>query len=349
MKVAIVILNWNGASLLKKYLPTLLKYTLADKDMSDASTLAAASSIDSSVYVVDNGSTDDSCALLESQFPQVQLIKLAENYGFAEGYNRGLAQLQDELETDYLLLLNSDVAVTPHFLEPLIEHLEANPDCAAVQPKICSDRDHSRFEHAGACGGFIDYLGYPYCRGRVFTAVEADHGQYDTPIQCDWASGACMLIRTTRFHEQGGFDTNFFAHMEEIDLCWRLTSAGYTIACIPQSVVYHWGGGSLPYGSSRKVYLNFRNNQLMLYKNLSQASYKRVMRWRWVLDYIAACFFLLKFQWKSFHAVFQARKDARYMRIHYTPKRKPSTLEQDKSTHKPFCVLFKKPRFQSKP
>jgi len=343
MKVAIVILNWNGSSLLKKYLPTLIEQTLDTDLMTSIGSVIDEGTMGRAIYVVDNGSTDDSCEMLQTTFPQVHLIKLDENYGFAEGYNRGLFQLQIEKKSDYFLLLNSDVAVTPHFLEPLVEYLDVHADCAAVQPKILSDRDRTLFEHAGASGGFVDYLGYPYCRGRVFTSVEADHGQYDVPIQCNWASGACMLIRSNCFNEQGGFDINFFAHMEEIDLCWRLANAGYTFACIPQSVIYHWGGGSLPYGSSRKVYLNFRNNQLMLYKNLSQASYKRVMRWRWFLDYVAAFFFLSKFQWRSFSAVYQARKDARLMRIHYN--RKDSRIEQDESIHKPFCVLFKKPKF----
>lgn len=345
MKVAIVILNWNGSSLLKKYLPALIEHTLGTDLNIDADKNSKEETVSREIYVVDNGSTDDSCAMLEDTYPQIHLIKLAENYGFAEGYNRGLLQLQQEEQPDYLLLINSDVAVTPHFLDPLVSYLDNHPYCAAVQPKILSDRDHTLFEHAGACGGFIDFLGYPYCRGRVFTSVEADHGQYNTPISCDWASGACLLIRTTAFHKQGGFDVNFFAHMEEIDLCWRLTSAGHTIACIPQSVVYHWGGGSLPYGSARKVYLNFRNNQLMLYKNLSQASYKKVMCWRWVLDYVAATVFFLKLQWGSCRAVYQARKDARSMRIYYHPIRKPSSLEQDRSVHKPFCVLFKNPTF----
>lgn len=346
MKVAIVILNWNGASLLKKYLPILIEHTFKPELDSVLVTNPKEKLVNRAIYVVDNGSTDDSCEMLRTLYPQIHLIQLAENYGFAEGYNRGLLQLQKEEQPEYILLLNSDVAVTPNYLDPLVAYLDAHSHCAAVQPKICSDRDRTFFEHAGASGGFVDYLGYPYCRGRIFTSVEVDCGQYDSPISCDWVSGACMLIRSNCFYEQGGFDINFFAHMEEIDLCWRLASVGYTFACVPQSVVYHWGGGSLPYGSARKVYLNFRNNQLMLYKNLSQTSYKSVMRWRWFLDYVAAFFFLFKFQWKSFIAVYQARKDARFMRIYYEAAHNDLSLKKKKVLHKPFCVLFKKPKFK---
>lgn len=235
---------------------------------------------------------------------------LEKNYGFAEGYNRALSKL----DNPYLMLLNSDVEVTEHWLEPLIEYMEQHPEVAACQPKVRAFYDKEKFEHAGGCGGYIDKYGYPFCRGRIMRITEKDHGQYDDISSIFWATGACLLIRTQEYTNAGGLDGRFFAHMEEIDLCWRLRSRGKTIVCIPASTVYHVGGGTLQKGSPFKTYLNFRNNLLMLYKNLPEAELKSVMRIRWWLDTLAEIRFLLFGDWKNFTAVVKARCDYRKMK-----------------------------------
>ena len=259
------------------------------------------------VVVADNGSTDESLEVLHKEFPTVRTIVLDKNYGFAEGYNRAIEATQSE----YVVLLNSDVETPEGWLTPLLDYLDAHPEVAAVQPKIRSWRDKRFFEHAGAAGGYLNPLGYPYCRGRRFGRVEEDHGQYDTVTEIEWTSGACMCVRTRVYKESGGLDASFFAHMEEIDLCWRMRNKGWKLACVPASTVYHLGGGSLSYGNPRKTYLNFRNNLLMIYKN---------SRWRWwvlsvrfFLDYAAATMFLITGKAEAAKAVCQARRDYRKM------------------------------------
>lgn len=288
-KVAIVILNWNGASMLRQYLPNVLKH----------------SSSESAVYVADNASTDDSLELLHQSFPDCRLILLEKNWGFADGYNKALQQV----DAEYYLLLNSDIEVTQGWLTPLIELMDANPDVAACQPKLLSLTDRNKFEYAGACGGFLDRYGYPFCRGRVFDTLECDKGQYDNQTDILWATGAALMIRSSDYWNAGGLDGRFFAHNEEIDLCWRLRIKGRRILCVPQSVVYHLGGGTLPKTNPMKTYLNFRNNLTMLYKCLPNNELQYVMRARWWLDYLAAAeMLLLKHNWQDFRAVFRARK-----------------------------------------
>ena len=272
-KISIVILNWNGKEMLSKYLPSVLQYS---RDVA-------------TVYVADNASTDDSLTLLREHFPEVKLIVLEKNWGFAEGYNQALRQI----ESEYYLLLNSDIEVTHHWLTPLVEYLDAHSDVAACQPKLLSVVDKDCFEYAGACGGYLDRLGYPFCRGRVFDIVECDNGQYDYPSEIHWATGAALMVRSKDFWDVQGFDGRFFAHNEEIDLCWRLRIRGRKIMCIPESYVYHVGGGTLPKSNPMKTFLNFRNNLTMLYKCLPEDELKPVMRWRWWLDYLAAWEMLL--------------------------------------------------------
>ncbi|MDE5560618.1 MAG: glycosyltransferase family 2 protein [Bacteroidaceae bacterium] len=292
-KLSIVILNWNGAGMMRRFLPSVLRH-----------------SGDAEIVVADNGSTDDSLELLERDFPSVRRIVLGQNYGFAEGYNRGLAQLGSE----YYLLLNSDVEVREGWLEPMLRYMDEHPEVAACQPKLLCQWSPEYFEYAGACGGYIDSLGYPYCRGRVMGTLETDRGQYDTVAPVLWATGACLLIRSDDYWVVGGLDERFFAHQEEIDLCWRLRSRGRSVVCVPDSVAYHLGGGTLPQGNPRKTFLNFRNNLLLLYKNLPEDRLRPVMRIRFWLDAIASLQFLLTMQWGSFLAVWRARRAYRRMR-----------------------------------
>ena len=263
------------------------------------------------IVVADNGSTDDSLKVLREEFPGVKTIVLDQNYGFAEGYNRAINQIDSE----YVVLLNSDVEVTDGWLDTLLDYMDTHPRVAAVQPKIRSWLHKDHFEHAGAAGGYLNILGYPYCRGRNFRGVEQDNGQYDSIVEVDWTSGACMCVRTKIYKEVGGLDAAFFAHMEEIDLCWRMRRAGWKLMCVPQSVVYHLGGGALSYDNPRKTYLNFRNNLLMIYKN-KQHPYG-VLFVRFFLDYAAALYFLLQGKAGSAEAVFTARRDYRQMRLAY--------------------------------
>jgi len=294
MKCSVIILNWNGAEMLRRYLPSVIAHTKG-----------------ADIIVADNGSTDDSLAVLEKEFPTVMTIVLDKNYGFAEGYNRAIEQVDSE----YVVLLNSDVEVTEEWLTPLLAYMDEHKDVAAVQPKIRSWLRRAYFEHAGAAGGYLSKFYFPYCRGRVLWHVEEDKAQYDSIADVDWTSGACMCVRTKVYKECGGLDASFFAHMEEIDLCWRMRNAGWRLACIPQSVVYHLGGGALSYESPRKTYLNHRNNLLMIYKNKQHPC--GVLFVRGILDYAAACFYLLQGRWGAFKAVFQARRDYRAMRRNY--------------------------------
>ena len=288
-RVAIIILNWNGRELLKRFLPSVVSHSPEWAE----------------VIVADNGSTDDSIDLLRTEFPSVRLILLDRNYGFAEGYNRALKQV----EADYFLLLNSDVEVPAGWIAPLTETLDTHPEVAAVSPKIRSFAEPERFEYAGAAGGFIDCLGYPFCRGRILDSIETDEGQHDDAREVFWASGACMLVRSEVFRLLDGFDADFFAHMEEIDFCWRAQLAGYKIRVEPRSMVFHVGGGTLPNDNPQKIYLNFRNNLCMLFKNLSPFTFWPVLFTRMVLDGAAAIVFLLQGKPAFFKKVFRAHLD----------------------------------------
>lgn len=291
-KVAVVILNWNGRDMMERYLPSVIMYSQED----------------ARVVVADNASTDDSVNWLREHHPEVELVLLDHNWGFAEGYNRALK----EVEAEYYVLLNSDVEVTHHWLTPLVEFMDSHVGVAACQPKLLAVYDHDSFEYAGACGGFLDRYGYPFCRGRVFDTVEQDNGQYDTAAEVLWATGACLMVRSKDYWAAGGLDGRFFAHNEEIDLCWRLRQRGRSVWCIPDSWVYHVGGGTLPKANPRKTYLNFRNNLTMLYKNLSDREWRKVWRMRLLLDYVAAMKMLvLEHNVGEFKAVLKARRDFR--------------------------------------
>lgn len=301
MKLAVIILNWNGREMMEKFLPSVVENTRGE---------------DVSVIVADNGSTDDSVAWLRSNFPAVPVIEFAENCGFAGGYDRAVR----EVDAEYTLLLNSDVETPPGWWQPLLSFMERHPEAGAVQPKIRSFRNRQLFEHAGAAGGLLDRMGYPYARGRVLSKVEKDSGQYDVSDgrQIAWASGAAMLVRTKAYYEAGGLDQEFFAHMEEIDLCWRMMLKGYKIYVVTDSVVYHYGGGSLAYGNPRKTYLNFRNNLLMLYKNLPEKKGRGKLFRRRLADTLGFFFFLFKGQFRDARAVIKAHNDFRRMKGRYT-------------------------------
>ena len=310
-KVAIVILNYNGEHFLKKFLPTVIKHSEAAE-----------------IIVADNDSSDGSIDLMKSAFSNIKLILLPENYGFAGGYNEALKSVNAE----YFLLLNSDVEVESNWLDPLIDFMDSNLDYAACQPKIKDYNDKTRFEYAGASGGFIDSTGYPYCRGRIFDELEVDQGQYDDPIDVFWSSGACMMIRSNVFHELGGFDHDFFAHMEEIDLCWRIHSHGYKIKCLPSSVVYHVGGGTLGKSSPFKTYLNFRNGLSLLVKNLPKNSLFPIVLIRLFLDWAAAFKFILEANPKHSLAVIKAHWSFfRSFRMMFKKRNRVSSLNTSSS------------------
>lgn len=283
--VAIVILNWNGRPFLAEFLPTVLTYSGSCP-----------------VYVADNHSTDDSVAYVRAHYPAVTIIQHARNLGFCEGYNQALRQIA----ADYYVLLNSDVEVTPDWLTPLIALMEADPAVAACQPKIKSYHQREYFEYAGAGGGLLDRFGFPFCRGRLFQVMEKDIGQYNDTVPIFWATGACLLVRAAYFHGAGGLEPAFFAHMEEIDLCWRLQNQGYKIRYCGQSTVYHVGGGTLPAGNPRKTFLNFRNGLVLLYKNLPAAGFYRILLTRLFLDWLAAGRFLVAGQTAEARAVVRA-------------------------------------------
>ena len=295
VETAVVILNWNGRKYLEKFLPKLLACTPGP---------------DIAIIVADNRSDDDSVAFLQKHYPGIRLILNPCNEGFAKGYNDALARIKAR----FYVLLNSDIEVTPNWVAPVIGKMKQDPSIAAAQPKIRAFSKRESFEYAGAAGGFIDYLGYPFCRGRIFDSVEEDKGQYDQACEIFWATGAALFVRADLYRQCGGLDNDFFAHMEEIDLCWRLKNAGYKIMYYPDSVVYHIGGGTLPKKSPRKTYLNFRNNLLLLYKNLPQKSLRPVMAKRFFLDMAAAAAFLAKGSLADCKAVFQARKDFNRMK-----------------------------------
>lgn len=302
-KVAVIILNWNGCELLRRYLPTMVASTPAH--IAD-------------VIVADNGSTDESLQLLAREFPTVNTIVLDKNYGFAGGYNLAI----EKIDHPYVVLLNSDVRTPEHWLEPMLDYMESNPGVGAVQPKLLHDGEpdgREMFEYAGAAGGYLDCHGYPYCRGRIFDSIEPDEGQYDhiTPSVL-WASGACLMVRTELYRRVGGLDTDFFAHMEEIDLCWRIHLAGSDVRMVPGGKVYHLGGASLPQGNPRKTYLNFRNNLLLLHKNLPKDEGRRLLFVRRLYDTLALVMAMVKRHWGDARAILRAHRDFRKMRTRYT-------------------------------
>jgi len=301
-RVAVIILNWNGAALLRRYLPSVISGT--DAAIAD-------------VIVADNGSTDESLQVLQDEFPEVKVLKFDQNHGFAQGYNLAIEQTM----YPYTVLLNSDVRTPRGWLNPLLDYMERHADVGAVMPKLLHDRDDNRqmFEYAGAAGGYIDCHGYPYCRGRIFEFLEEDKGQYDDgPKSVFWATGACLMVRSKVYKDLGGLDKDFFAHMEEIDLCWRIRLAGNELMMVPTSHVYHLGGGSLPQGNPRKTYLNFRNNLLLLHKNLPASEGKRLLLVRRLMDTLAFGMAIVKFHFGDAWAIVRAHRDFRKMRKNYT-------------------------------
>jgi len=314
VKTAVVILNWNGKKFLKQFLPALTRFTNLP---------------DTEIIIADNFSTDDSIDFLHQNYPSLKIIKLDKNYGFTGGYNRALKKV----DAKYYVLINSDIEVTKNWLIPLVEVMDGNDKIAAIQPKIKAYYQKNHFEYAGASGGFIDKLGYPFCRGRILDTLEKDTGQYNDEREIFWATGACMMIRAELFHHFGGFDDDFFAHMEEIDLCWRLKNSGYKILVQPQSEVFHVGGGTLPI-SPFKLYLNYRNNLFLLYKNLPKGKLFPTIFKRMVLDGLSAFIYLLKLSFRNFTAVFKAHlhfyQSLKKLRL----KRKELLLNRSNNNHK---------------
>ena len=284
-KVAIVILNYNGQGVLEKFLPSVIQHSQGHE-----------------IIVADNASTDTSVAFLKQNYPNIRLIQLSHNGGFTGGYNEALKQVQ----ATYYVLLNSDIDVTPDWINPVIELMDVNPKIAACQPKMRDYYKPTYFEYAGAAGGYIDWLGYPFCRGRIFDTCEVDTGQYNDAREIFWATGACMFVRANVFHELGGFDTQFFAHMEEIDLCWRMKNAGYQVYYSPASTVYHVGGGTLHKSNPRKTFLNYRNGLAMMYKNLPTNQLFTTIFIRLVLDGVSSIKFLLAGSFKDIWAILKA-------------------------------------------
>ena len=321
-RIAIVILNYNGAGMLRQFLPSVIS-----------------SSPEAEIYVADNGSTDDSAQVMRTEFPGTKYLQLDKNYGFADGYNKAL----EMVEAEYYLLLNSDVEVTSGWLAPMLAYMDKNPDVAACQPKLLSYKEKEHFEYAGAAGGFMDKYGYPFCRGRIFDTVEKDNGQYDTIAELFWATGAALMIRSQEYRAAGGLDGTFFAHMEEIDLCWRLRARGRRIVCIPQSTAYHVGGATLSKSNPRKTFLNFRNNLIMLYKNMPENRLRSTMFVRGILDYIAAAKFLLGGATGDFKAVLKARREYRKTKKNYAEARAENMAKavcEDIKEHVPYSILW---------
>ncbi|MBP7102875.1 MAG: glycosyltransferase family 2 protein [Bacteroidales bacterium] len=315
-KTAVVILNWNGTKFLRQYLPSVVDYSLPSAE----------------VFVIDNASTDESIAFIQQNFPQIHIVTNDRNYGFAQGYNEGLKHI----DAEYYCLLNSDVEVSPDWLEGIISFMDNNKDVAVCQPKLLSYLHKDEFEYAGAAGGFIDKYGYPFCRGRLFTCMEKDKGQYDDIAELFWATGACMFVRSDIYRSLGGLDDDFFTHMEEIDFCWRVKNAGYRVMCYPKSVVYHYGGGTLQTGSPKKTYYNFRNNLIMLYKNLPTHRLFPVFCMRFFYDIIAALRFLFDSGIRDFFAVFKAH-------LSFIKGFKKSVAKRRMLKNKPYCTkMYKK-------
>ena len=286
-RTAIVILNWNGEKFLRQFLPTLMANT--DSELAR-------------ICIIDNGSTDDSLSFVSCNFPQIQIVRLDQNYGFAGGYNRGLK----DIEAEYFMLLNSDVEVGKDWISPLVEIMDNDASIGVCGPKLLDYNNRDKFEYAGAAGGYIDKYGYPFCRGRLFESLETDVGQHDTLSDCLWISGAALMIRSKLFFEVGGFDDDFFAHQEEIDLCWRVQNYGYRVVCEPKSTIYHVGGGALPKSNPFKTFLNFRNNLYLIAKNLPDKEIGWVLFVRFFLDVIAAVRMIFQGNFKECKAVFRA-------------------------------------------
>ena len=299
-ELAVIILNWNGRKLLEQFLPVASRYSITE---------------DADLIVADNGSTDDSVEWVKVHHPEVKVLSFSENYGFAEGYNKAIKQTQYK----YTILLNSDVEVTEDWTRPLLDFMRRNSDVGALQPKIRSWKERTKFEYAGATGGYLDKLGYPYCRGRLFDSIEEDHGQYDGKVgDICWASGAALMVRTDIYLKVGGLDARFFAHMEEIDLCCRIHGAGYRVVAVPDAMVFHVGGASLAQGNPKKTYLNFRNNLLLLHKNMPIKEGRKKLFIRRLYDTLAWGMFMLKFDFKNANAVLKAHNDFRKMKKLYT-------------------------------
>ncbi|MBO6223093.1 MAG: glycosyltransferase family 2 protein [Bacteroidales bacterium] len=334
MRVAVVILNWNGKSFLEKFLPSLFN-SLPDY---------------AELIIADNASTDGS-AEASTLNDRIQWIQLDKNYGFTGGYNRAFAQIKKQAEYNYYVLINSDILAIDRWLEPIVDFMESHPEVAACQPKILSYNHHQegieQFEYAGASGGFIDKWGFPLCRGRILSSVENDCGQYDTPSRCFWASGACMVVRTSIWHLLSGLEEKFFAHMEEIDFCWRAANAGYQVWCLPQSKVYHVGGGTLPNNSPRKLYLNYRNNLLMLWKNLPKKHRNTKIFLRKCIDGLSAVCYIFQGKFSYFKSVMKAHRDYSRMKgeTELSPSPSPSASESKKQALPygmlPFSIILK--------
>ncbi len=329
-KLAIVILNWNGADMLRRYLPSVIKNSRVEGVK---------------VVVADNGSTDDSIDVLRTCFPSVDLILLDQNYGFAGGYNNALKQI----EAEYYLLLNSDVEIRQkNWIVPMLDYMDLHPETCACQPKLMklfadNTSCDNLFEYAGAAGGYLDKYGYPFCRGRIFNTIEQDKGQYDDVVPIHWATGAALLVRSKSYWEVDGLDEKFFAHMEEIDLCWRMRLNGGKIVCITESTAYHLGGATLNQGNPRKTYLNFRNNLIMLYKNLPENRLRKVMPIRHILDFIASAKFLLSGDFGNMKAVIKATFAYRKMKKVYSKQKKGVQLNGDNLSSnylKPYSILW---------
>lgn len=286
MKVAVVILNWNGKKFLEQFLPSVIAHSAESAQ----------------VIVADNGSTDESVAFLKREFSEVTILEMPENKGFTGGYNEALKLV----DAEYYILLNSDIEVSPHWIEPIIKLMDKDTSIAACQPKILAYADKSKFEYAGAAGGYIDWLGYPFCRGRIFDTTEVDKGQYDDEREVFWATGACMFVRASVFHQLGGFDEHFFAHMEEIDLCWKMQNAGYKVYYSPASKIYHVGGGTLDKENPRKTFLNFRNNLYLLINNLPMEKLVFILFLRFIMDGIAVLRFFAQGNWQNGVSVLKA-------------------------------------------
>lgn len=299
-ELAVIILNWNGRKLLEQFLPVASRYSITE---------------DADLIVADNGSTDDSVEWVKAHHPEVKVLSFSENYGFAEGYNKAIAQTQYK----YTILLNSDVEVTEGWTRPLLDFMRRNGDVGALQPKIRSWKERTKFEYAGAAGGYLDKMGYPYCRGRLFDSIEEDRGQYDGKVvDICWASGAALMVRTDIYQKVGGLDARFFAHMEEIDLCCRIHAVGYRVVVVPDAMVFHVGGASLSQGNPKKTYLNFRNNLLLLHKNMPVKQGRVKLFVRRLYDTLAWGMFILKFDFKNANAVLKAHNDFRKMKKLYT-------------------------------
>lgn len=314
-KVSVVILNYNGREYLEQFLPSVVQH-----------------SAEAEIVVADNASSDNSVEFLKANFPEIKCIELAKNFGFAGGYNEALKQV----EAEYYVFLNSDVEVSDGWLNPVIEFLDQNEGYAACQPKILDFNKKDHFEYAGACGGFIDRFGYPFCRGRIFNTLEKDEGQYDNPIDINWASGACLVVRSKVFFAVGGFDIDFFAHMEEIDLCWRIQSNGSKIKSIPSSIVYHVGGGTLSKSSPFKTYLNFRNGLSLIIKNMPFSALVWKLPIRILLDWIAAIKFLFDDGPKHCFSVLKAHGKVLITFIKTLSKRKTSL-----SITRPYSIVYR--------